>query len=152
MFKQITAAIMMSTVACAPAFAQELSTMTPNSTLFYMSIPLDGKTRQESVPNFGFAMRGAKDYQVINFNDRMVNNMIAHLEGSGFGIETAWLVVGGIAAAAAVAVGGSGSSSAQQQTQTQQQTAAAQQQAQAATQAQNTPAPGTPCSCWTSRF
>src|SRR5574338_1660036 len=105
MLKRITAAIAASTIACTPALAQELGTMAPNSTLFYVSIPLDGKTQKENVPSFGLAMRGAKDYQVVNFNDRMVNNMIAHLEGSGFGIETAWLVVGGVAAAAAVAVG-----------------------------------------------
>ena len=34
------------------------------------------------MPNFGFAMRGAKDYQVVNFNDRMVSNMIMRLEGA----------------------------------------------------------------------
>ena len=148
MLKRITAAIALSSIACAPALAQDLGSMTPNSTLFYVSIPLDGKTQKETVPSFGMAMRGSRDYQVMNINDRLVDNMIAHLEGSGFGIETAWLVVGGIAATAAVAVSSSGSSSAQQQQQQQQQTAAAQQAAQAA----NTPAPGTPCSCWASRF
>ena len=128
MLKQI-AALMASAIACTGAMAQELSTMAPNSTLFYVSVPLDGKTVKESAPSFGFAMRGSKDYQLVNFNDRVVNNMIARLEGSGFGIETAWLVVGGIAATAAVAVSSSGKSSSQQQQAQQQQTAEQQQQA-----------------------
>ncbi len=129
MYRKIVAALVASTL-CAPAMALEPLDLAPNSTLLYFSIPLDGKSPKERVPSFGLAMRGSRDYQVVNIDSRAMNNMIMRLEGEGFaGIEATWLVVGGVAAAAAVAVGKSGGSSTQTQQQQQQQQAAAIQQA-----------------------
>ncbi len=120
MHRKLIAALIASTLS-APAIAIEPSSLAPNSTMFYFSIPLDGKTEKERAPSFGMAMRGSRDYQVLNIDSRFVNNMIMRLEGEGFvGIEATWLVVGGVAAAAAVAVGSSGKSSVTQQQQQQQ--------------------------------
>jgi hypothetical protein len=128
MYRKIVAALVASTF-CAPAMALEPTELAPNSTMFYFSIPLDGATPKERIPTYGLAMRGSRDYQVVNIDSRALNNMRMSLEGAGFaGIEATWLVVGGVAAAAAVAVGKSGSSSVQQQQQQQQQQAAAIQQ------------------------
>jgi hypothetical protein len=128
MYRKIVAALVASTL-CAPAMALEPTNLAPNSTMFYFSIPLDGATPKDRVPSYGLAMRGSRDYQVVNIDSRAMNNMIMRLEGEGFaGIEATWLVVGGVAAAAAVAVGKSGSSSVQTQQQQQQQQAAAIQQ------------------------
>ena len=128
MYRKIVAALVASTL-CAPAMALEPTELAPNSTMFYFSIPLDGATPKERVPAYGLAMRGSRDYQVVNIDSRALNNMRMSLEGAGFaGIEATWLVVGGVAAAAAVAVGKSGGSSTQQQQQQQQQQAAAIQQ------------------------
>ena len=128
MYRKIVAALLASTL-CAPALALGPGDLAPNSTMLYFSIPLDGATVKERVPTYGLAMRGSRDYQVVNIDSRAMNNMIMRLEGEGFaGIEATWLIVGGVAAAAAVVVGKSGSSSTTQQQQQQQQQAAAVQQ------------------------
>jgi hypothetical protein len=149
MYRKLLAALVATTL-CAPAIAIEPASLAPNSTMFYISIPLDGKNDKERAPSFGMAMRGTRDY-VMNIDSRFVNNLVMRLEGEGFGIETAWLVVGGVAAAAAVAVGSSGGSTVQQQQQQQQQAAA--QQAAAGTTGTGgtggTTSGGTaPCTCW----
>src|SRR5438552_949240 len=117
MYRKLLAALVASTF-CAPAIAIEPTSLAPNSTMFYVSIPLDGKTDKDRAPSFGMAMRGSRDYQVVNIDSRFVNNMIMRLEGEGFvGIEATWLVVGGVAAAAAVAVSSTGKSAVTQQQQ-----------------------------------
>ena len=46
------------------------------STMFYISIPLDGKIEKDRAPTFGMAMRGSRDYQVLNIDSKFVNNMV----------------------------------------------------------------------------
>ena len=127
MYRKLLAALVATTL-CAPAIAIEPASLAPNSTMFYISIPLDGKIEKDRAPSFGMAMRGSRDYQVLNIDSKFVNNMVMRLEeGEGFaGIGATWLIVGGVAAAAALAVGSSGKSSVQTQQQQQQQAAAQQ--------------------------
>jgi hypothetical protein len=114
-------------------FAQELRPGVP-SVLYYVSIPLDGVTRKDKDPVVGFALQGARAYQAVRFDSRMMNFLEA-------GFEAKWLLVGAVAAGGAVAISSKDKSVSQQQQQQQQ--AQQQQQVQKQQSQQN----GTPCVC-----
>ncbi|HZQ71887.1 MAG TPA: hypothetical protein VFB08_03150 [Burkholderiales bacterium] len=133
MYRNILAGVV-ACLLCAPAFAIEPTELAPNSTMFYFSIPLDGRAPKEREPSYGLALHGSPSSPVVAFDSRTLDLMRMNLEGAGFaGIEATWLIVGGVAAAAAVTVGSAGGSSVQQQQQQQQQQQAAQSQQAAGT-------------------
>ena len=119
-------------LTAAPVLATDLQPqLQPMSTQFYVNIPLDGATRLERLPAWGFAFRGARDYQVFNFNSRILT---LRLDGDGSSIggstfDPTLLIFGGVAAGAAMLVGSTDKGVQQQQQQQVQQQQAAQQQA-----------------------
>lgn len=147
MKRQALATLVASALFCSSALAGGPFDAPPNSTMFYVSIPLDARAPKEQAPSFGLTIRGSRDYQYITIDNRYVNKLLEDAALGGIGAQ--WLIVGGIAAVAAVAVGSKDTSVAQQQQQ-QQQTAAVQQAAaQAAATGTPTgtaaPAPAVPC-------
>jgi hypothetical protein len=121
------AALAALVLAATPTFAGDLQPqqLAPMSTQFYVSIPFDGATRSDRMPVWGFAFRGARDYQVFNLNTRILNFKLDN-EGTVMGGSTfdpTVLLIGGAAAAAAVVVASKdkGVQQAQQQAQQQQQ-------------------------------
>jgi hypothetical protein len=105
------------------SFAQELRPGVP-SVLYFISFPLDGTNRKDKEPMVGFAFQGSHAYQVVRFDNRVMNL----LEAGGF--EAKWLLVGAVAAGAVVAVAGKDKSVTQQEQQQQQAQQQQQQQAQ----------------------
>jgi hypothetical protein len=120
------------------SFAQELRPGVP-AVLYYISFPLDGATRKDKEPLVGFAYQGSRAYQVVRFDNRVMNL----LEAGAF--EAKWLIAGAVAAGAVVAVAGKDKSVTQQQQQQAQQQQAQQQQQQQ--QQQSTQPPRGPCVC-----
>jgi uncharacterized protein YdeI (BOF family) len=146
MKRQTLALLLASIGVTSPALAAETFGSQLNSTMFYVSIPLDGKSPKEQVPSFGLTIRGSRDYQFVNIDSRFMSKFLEDAALGGIGAQ--WLIVGGVAAIAAVAVGGKDGSVATQQQQ-QQQTAAkqetvAQQQAAAAAKGEPAPCPAPP--------
>jgi hypothetical protein len=126
------AALAALALTAAPTFAGDLQPqlLQPMSTQFYVNIPLDGATRGDRAPVWGFAFRGARDYQVFNLNTRILNFKLEG-DGSVMGGSTfdpTVLLIGGVAAAATVLV-----ASKDKGVQQQQQQQVAQQQAAAET-------------------
>ncbi len=142
MKRQALATLVASALFCSSALAGGPFDAPPNSTMFYVSIPLDARAPKEQAPSFGLTIRGSRDYQYITIDNRYVNKLLEDAAIGGIGAQ--WLIVGGIAAVAAVAVGSKDNSVAQQQQQ-QQQTAAVQQAAAAQQQQNQAPAPAEPC-------
>jgi len=117
--KQVAALAALVLIA-TPTLAQDLRQMPPLSTQLYLQIPLDASTRAERKPVYGFAFRGARDYQVFSFNSRILNLMKLDGEGSELGgsaFDPTLLIIGGVAAGAAVLVGSKNKGVQQQQQQ-----------------------------------
>ncbi|TAK85843.1 MAG: hypothetical protein EPO20_08545 [Betaproteobacteria bacterium] len=119
------AALALSTPALAfdPADAD-------SSTVFYVSIPLDGGlARKDRVPVFGLRLQGKREYETLRIDTKLLN-----LLPGAAAIEAKWIVAGVLAAGAAVALGSRDKGTAQalnaQQAQTQQQQQQQQQQRQ----------------------
>jgi hypothetical protein len=146
MKRQALAMLVSSMLVCPPALAAGPFDGPPNSTMFYVSIPLDAKTRKEDIASFGLTIRGSREYQYVNIDSRFMSKLADDEALGGIGAE--WLIVGGVAALAAIAVGSKDSSVATQQQQ--QQTAQQQQAAQQQQQQQQAPAPCpvTPPTCF----
>jgi hypothetical protein len=84
---------------------------------FYYRIPLDAGRGKESMPAFGLQMRGERPHEVVNFDNHLVNNLLAG------GIAAKWIVVGVVAAGATVAVAAKDKSTSQSYQQQKQQQA-----------------------------
>lgn len=80
----------------------------PNSasTMFFVSIPLDGKTRKDRETGYGLALQGKQQAFVVD--TRVLKNNFG-LEAIA-GLEIKWLLAGAAAVATAAAVGSSSSS------------------------------------------
>jgi hypothetical protein len=98
MAKKQIAALGALLVAATPSLAFEPREASTASTMFYVSVPLDGLTRKQKEPVWGMQLQGKNDYQSVNLDSRMLNFM-------GMEAVTAkWVVAGAVAAGAAVAV------------------------------------------------
>lgn len=139
--KWLTAALAAaSACAAVPAQAGDFREADRPVTSVYLRIPLDGGTRREQLPVWGFAVQGKRNYEVLSLDSQM----ITRFADMGF-VESKILLVGVLAGGAALAVAGAGGKSAAAQQQQQQQ--AIQQQA---AQQQAKPPSGTPsgpCVC-----
>src|SRR4051812_45914251 len=97
------AAASFALLASAPSLALEPfdPNTVPQTTMFYVSIPLGGTTAKQQAPAYGFAFQGKRPYELVKLDTRMFN-----FEGGGLiaGIEGKWLIVGGVAVAAGAAV------------------------------------------------
>ena len=116
----LAALALISTPGAASDFLQQSSP----GVMFYVSMPLDGRTMKKDGPAFGLQMRGAREYQVVNVDSRMVNNFVLG------GIEAKWIIAGVVAAGAVAAVASKDKSTSSSYQQQQQQQAAQQQAAQ----------------------
>lgn len=136
-WKAITAAAVLA-CAATPAQAWDAGREGP-LTMFFVKVPLDGRTAREALPSWGFTLRPRGDLPAFTFDSRMAQSFVQ----MGFVESQVLLAAGAVAAAAAVAVaaggGGSNSASPQEQQQAAQRVAAqAQQTASATTQQQTT--------------
>jgi hypothetical protein len=86
----------------------------PNSasTMFFVSIPLDGKTRKDRETGYGLALQGKQQAFVVD--TRVLKNNFG-LEAIA-GLEIKWLLAGAAAVATAAAVGSSSSTRTEAQT------------------------------------
>ena len=118
MVKRIAAllALIPATFAAAPAHGADPITSfnTPNtaSTMFFVSIPLDGKTRKQRETGYGLALQGQQRTFVVD--TRVLKNNFG-LEAIA-GLEIKWLLAGAAAVATAAAVGSSSAPRAEAQT------------------------------------
>lgn len=138
-WKAIAAAAVLA-CAGAPAHAWDAAREGPH-TMFFIKVPLDGRTAREQLPSWGFTLRTRSDLPAFTFDSRMAQSFV-HL---GF-VESQVLLAGAaVAAAAVVAVGagggGSSSASPQEQQQAAQRVAAQAQQTTTTQQAQQQAAP-----------
>lgn len=117
-FTALAAAMMVA----APAAAFDDLRDTGQSSMFYISIPLDAHSPKEQAPSFGLQLGGQRPYETVRIDSRMFNFLPLG------GLEVKWLVVGGVALAAAAAVSHKDKAQEQQFQQAQQQQAAQQQQ------------------------
>lgn len=107
--------------AATPAHGQDtitgFNTAHSASTMFFISIPLDGKSRKERETGYGFALQGKQQAFVVD--TRMLKNNFG-LETLA-GLEIKWLLAGAAAVATAAAVGTSSSTRTEVQAAAQQQ-------------------------------
>jgi hypothetical protein len=98
MAKKHIAALGALLISATPSLAFEPREATSTSTMFYVSVPLDGLNRKQKQPVWGMQLQGKNDYQSVNLDSRLLNFM---------GMEAAtakWVVAGAVAAGAAAAV------------------------------------------------
>jgi len=98
-------------VISTPAGAQDIANYQGAGMKFYYSIPLDARTPKQAMPVFGIQMRGERPYEVVNFDNRLVNNFVAG------GIGAGWIIAGVAAAGATAAIAANKKGSQQQQQQ-----------------------------------
>ena len=85
-------------IVATPSLAFEPREATSNSTMFYVSVPLDGLNRKQKEFVWGMQLQGKNEYQSVNLDSRLLNFM---------GMEAAtvkWVAAGAVAAGAAAAV------------------------------------------------
>ena len=104
---------------------------------FYFSIPLDARTPREHAPAFGLQFQGARPYETVMLDSRMLNF-------TGTGIEAKWIIAGVVAAGAGVAVASKSKSTSAGYQQSKTQQAQVQQQQQQQQQQEPAPCPVTP--------
>lgn len=90
------AVLVASMVTCAPGFAFDPA-MPASSTMFYLSIPLDGHASRLS---YGLRLRGQDEFRTIDLD----SNMLRFLGGEA--VEPKWIIAGALAVAAAFALRG----------------------------------------------
>jgi hypothetical protein len=98
MAKKHVAALGALLIVAMPSFALEPREAVNNTTMFYVSVPLDGLTRKQKEFVWGMQLQGKNEYQAVNLDSRLLNFM---------GMEAAtvkWVAMGAVAAGAAVAV------------------------------------------------
>jgi hypothetical protein len=81
-----------------PAGAQDIANYQGPGIKFYYSIPLDARTPKQAMPVFGMQMSGERPYEVVNLDNRLVNNFLAG------GIGAGWVIAGVAAAGVTVAM------------------------------------------------
>ena len=98
----------LATLLCcsAPSFAFDARDTGPGA-MFYMELPLDGASRRDQVPIFGFSVQG-REYRALNFDRRVLNALEAF--GLG-GVEAKWIAGGGAALLLLMGKHGGGGSS-----------------------------------------
>ena len=109
--KQLAALAIAAAFIPTPAGASDIANYEGPGLKFYYRIPLDAGRGKESMPAFGLQMRGERAHEVVNFDNRLVNNFLAG------GIGAGW-VIAGVAAAgvtAAIATNKKGAEKQQQQ-------------------------------------
>ncbi|MGQ0651334.1 MAG: hypothetical protein ACT4P4_03545 [Betaproteobacteria bacterium] len=118
MVKTIAAllALIPATFAAAPAHGAGPITSfnAPNSasTMFFVSIPLDGSTRKQRETGYGFALQGKQQAFVMDTRTLKNNFGIETLAG----LELKWIIAGAAAVATAAAVGSSSGTRSEAQT------------------------------------
>ena len=115
--KQLAALGALLIAAATPSLAFEPRETQSATTMFYVSLPLDGQTRKEKQFVWGMQLQGKHEYEAVNLDSRMLNFM---------GMEAAtakWVLAGAVAAGAAVAVARKDKRTQQQYNQQQQQQA-----------------------------
>ena len=98
MAKKHIAALGALLIVATPSLALEPREAPTTSTMFYVSVPLDGHTRKQKELVWGMQLQGKHEYQAVNLDSRLLNFT---------GLEAAtvkWVAAGAVAAAAAVAV------------------------------------------------
>src|SRR4051812_1810714 len=105
--KQIAA---LAALLCAttPGFALDPQ-QAGTTTMFYVSIPLDGRTPKEQKPVYGLALQGRQENQFFAVDTRMLN-----LLETVAGIEAKWIIAGAVATGAGVAIARKNKSTSQQ--------------------------------------
>jgi hypothetical protein len=114
------AALAAAVLVTAPAAAFDDLRDTGQSTMFYISIPLDARSPKEQAPAFGVQFQGSRRYETLRIDSRMFNFLPLG------GLEVKWLVVGGVAVAAVAAASHRDKGQEQEFEQAQQQQAAEQ--------------------------
>ena len=95
------AALAAALIASTPSFALEPQDgVTTPGTMFYVSIPLGATTAKQQAPSYGLAFQGRRQYETVNVDSRQIRNFADALGG----IETKWLIAGGVVIAAGAAV------------------------------------------------
>ncbi len=102
-FAAVSVAALAALTHSAPLLALEPLDMNsvPQATMFYVSIPLGATTAKQAAPAYGLAFQGKRQFETVRLDSSMFNFSAA---GMLAGIETKWLVVGGIAVAGVAAV------------------------------------------------
>jgi len=96
--KQVASAAALAAMwVAAPVLAQEVRAP---MTTFFVSIPLDAKTKKEQMPNFGLQFQGSKPYQTV----RVDYDSFKFLPGALAALEVKYVVAGVVAVGTAVAV------------------------------------------------
>ena len=96
----VSAAAAAATLFAAPALSQSFGELRSPTTSFYVSVPLDAKTRKEQQMNFGLQFQGLKPHQAVR-----VDYTTFKFIGAGIaGLEAKYIIAGAIAVGAAVAV------------------------------------------------
>lgn len=115
--KHLAALALAAALIPTPAGAQDIANYQGPGMQFYYRIPLDARPGKDAMPVFGIQMSGERPYEVVNLDNRLVNNLLAG------GIGAGWIIAGVAAAGVttAIAVNKKGT---QQQQQQQQQAAA----------------------------
>ena len=89
-----------ATLFATPAFSQSFGELRSPTTSFYVSIPLDGATRNEQQMNFGLQFQGMKQQQAVR-----VDYTTFKFIGAGIAaLEAKYIIAGAVAVGAAVAV------------------------------------------------
>ena len=117
--KHLAALAIAAALIPTPAGASDLANYEGPGLKFYYRIPLDAGKGKESMPAFGLQMRGERAHEVVNLDNRLVNNFLAG------GIGAGWIIAGVAAAGVTTAMAVNKKGSEQQK-----QAAAAQQAAQ----------------------
>jgi hypothetical protein len=98
MAKKHIAALGALLIAATPGLAFEPREAVGNTTMFYVSVPLDGLSRKQKELVWGMQLQGKHEYQSVNLDSRLLNFM---------GMEAAtvkWVAAGVVAVGAAAAV------------------------------------------------
>lgn len=99
MAKKHIAALGALVFIASPSLAFDPRETPSTSTMFYISLPLDGRTPKEQAPVWGLQLQGKRDYQAVNIDSRLFN-FLGGLEA----VSAKWIIAGAVATAAAVAV------------------------------------------------
>jgi len=87
-----------ATLFSAPAFSHDI--VRAPTTMFYVSIPLDGTSRKDQEMNFGLQFQGMKPYQYVNVDYKTFK----FLPGAIAAMEAKYIIAGVVATGAAVAI------------------------------------------------
>ena len=96
--KHLAALAIAAALIPTPAGASDLANYEGPGLKFYYRIPLDAGRGKESMPAFGLQMRGERAHEVVNLDNRLVNNFLAG------GIGAGWIIAGVAAAGVTTAM------------------------------------------------